>query len=95
MLRPAYPKQPKRSRRRGPKPDRRRTLELLAASRDGCAQAILIAHGFSIEQMLELVRDGLATAHRQRVIVGKRTIEVARMKITEAGRQALTDKPKR
>jgi hypothetical protein len=95
MLRPAYPKQPKRSRRRGPKPDRRRALELLAASRDGCAQAILIAHGFSIEQMVELVRDGLATAHRQRVIVGKRTIEVARMKITEAGRQALTDKPKR
>ena len=95
LLRPAYPKQPKRSRRRGPKPDRRRTLELLAASRDGCAQAILIAHGFSIEQMVELVRDGLATAHRQRVIVGKRTIEVARMKITEAGRQALTDKPKR
>jgi hypothetical protein len=45
--------------------------------------------------MVELVRDGLATAHRQRVIVGKRTIEVARMKITEAGRQVLTDKPKR
>jgi hypothetical protein len=93
MLRPAYPKQPKR--RRGPKPDRRRALELLASCRDGCAAAILIAHGFTIEQMAELVRDGLATAHSQRVIVGRRTIEVARVKITEAGRQALTDKPKR
>jgi hypothetical protein len=95
MLRPAYPKQPKRNRRRGPKPDRRRALELLASSRDGCTEAILLAHGFTIKQIVELVHAGLATAHSQRVIVGRRTIEVARVKITEAGRLALTDKPKR
>jgi hypothetical protein len=88
MLRPAF-KQPKRSRRRGPKPDRRRMLELLASCRDGCTEAILLAHGFSVTQMVDLVSDGLATAHSQRVIVGRRTIEVARMRITEAGRQAL------
>jgi hypothetical protein len=64
-------------------------LELLASCRDGCTEAILLAHGFSVTQMVDLVSDGLATAHSQRVIVGRRTIEVARMRITEAGRQAL------
>jgi hypothetical protein len=46
-------------RRRHPKPDRRRALELLASCRGGCTEAIMLAHGF--------------------------TIEVARVRITEAG----------
>jgi hypothetical protein len=46
-------------------------------------------HGFTVAQMVEIVRAGLATAHSQRVIVGRRTIEIAHVKITEAGRQAL------
>ena len=37
-LRPAYPKQPTERRRRGPKPDRWRALELLASSPDGCSE---------------------------------------------------------
>ena len=48
--------------RHGPRPDRRRALELLAASRDGAAEAIMIAHGFTVEQMVELVCAGLGTA---------------------------------
>jgi len=86
--------QPRRHRR-GPKPDRRRALELLAASRDGCTEAMLRAHGFSVRQIVDLVRAGLATAHSQRVVAGGggRTIEAARVKITEAGRQALTEDP--
>src|SRR5262245_37781439 len=47
--------QPRRHRR-GPKPDRRRVLELLAASRDGCTEADMLAHGFTVPQMVELVR---------------------------------------
>jgi len=34
------------------KPDRRRALELLAASPDGCTEALMIAHGFTIEQIV-------------------------------------------
>jgi hypothetical protein len=75
--------------RRSPKPDRRRALELLASCRDGCTEAIMLAHGFTIEQMVELVRAGLATAQAERVVAGGRTIEVARVRITEAGRRAL------
>jgi len=57
--------------RRRPKPDRRRALELLAGSRDG-TEAIMIAHGFTIEQMVALVHAGLATATAERVVAGRR-----------------------
>jgi hypothetical protein len=80
---------PTAHRRRLPKPDRRRALELLASCRDGCAEAIMLAHGFTVAQMVELVRDGLATATAERVVAGNRTIEIARARITEAGRRAL------
>jgi hypothetical protein len=74
-----------------------------AAARSNClppvetaaTEAIMIAHGFTVEQMVDLVRAGLATAQAERIGAGGRMIEVARVRITEAGRQALTDKPKR
>jgi hypothetical protein len=72
--------------RRLPKPDRRRALELLAASPDGCTEAVMLAHGFTVAQMVELIAAGLATASTERVVAGSRTIEVARMRITDAGR---------
>jgi hypothetical protein len=37
---------------RHPKPDRRRALELLASCRDGCTEAMMIAHGFNRAQVL-------------------------------------------
>jgi hypothetical protein len=54
--------------RRGPKPDRRPALELLAASRDGCTEAIMLAHGFTVAQMVELVRAGLASATAECIV---------------------------
>jgi hypothetical protein len=80
---------------RRPKPDRRRALELLASCRDGLTEAILLAHGFTIKQIVEPVRAGLTTATTERVVAGHLVLEVARVKITEAGRRVLTDKPKR
>ena len=65
-------------RRRGPKPDRRRALELLAASPDGCTEALMFANGFTAELLLELVRAGLASAHAERVVADGRMMEVAR-----------------
>jgi hypothetical protein len=76
-------------RRRGPKPDRRRALELLASCRDGYTEAIMIAHGFTMPEMVELIRAGLATATAERVVAGNRSVEVATMRITDAGRQFL------
>jgi hypothetical protein len=57
--------------RRLPRPTRRRALELLASCpQEGCSEAVLLAHGFTIEQLVDLVRAGLATATPQRVVAG-------------------------
>src|SRR5215510_6526137 len=79
--------------RRHPKPDRRRALELLAASNDGATEAIMAAHGFTVEQLVELVRSGLASATPERVVAGKRAMQITRVRITEAGRRALAGEP--
>jgi len=79
--------------RRRPKPDRRRALELLASCRDGCTEAIMLAHGFSIDMMVKLVNAGLATATAKRVVAGGKRIEVARVRITQAGRRTLANDP--
>jgi hypothetical protein len=57
---------------RRPNPDRRRALELLAASRKGCTKAMMRAHGFSIDMLLDLLKAGLATTKRERMVDGGR-----------------------
>ena len=52
------------NRKRSPPATRRRALELLAGSRDGVPEALMLAHGFSVELLVELVHAGLATAKR-------------------------------
>jgi hypothetical protein len=78
--------------RRRPKPDRRRALELLASCRDGCTEAIMLARGFTVPQMVKLIRAGLATAQSERVVAGGRTLEIARVRITDARRRALAQR---
>ena len=77
------------ARKRVPPATRRRALELLASCRDGCTEAIMLAHGFSIDMMVELVNGGLARVTTERVVAGMHRIEVARLRIKEAGRRAL------
>jgi hypothetical protein len=79
---------PTRRHFRRPNPDRRRALELLAESRRGCGKAILRAHGFSTDMLVELVKAGLATTKRERMVAGGQT-DVVRVRITDAGRRAL------
>jgi hypothetical protein len=73
-------------RKRSPPATRRRALEL---SPDGMTEAMLLAHGLTVETLVDLIRAGLATAKAERVMAGGRAIEVARARITEAGRRAL------
>ena len=73
-----------------PKEKRRQALELLEASIDGCTEAIMLAYGFKTELLVELVNAGLATASIEGTVAGTRRIEVTRMRITAAGRRALT-----
>jgi len=53
-------------------------------------RAVLLAHGFTVPLLVELVRTGLATAKVELMMAGKRPIKVTRVRITEAGREALT-----
>jgi hypothetical protein len=69
--------------------DQRRALALLAGSPRGTPEGLMLAHGFSIEMVAELVRAGLATAEPESVRSGGKVIEVTRVRITGAGRDAL------
>jgi hypothetical protein len=67
---------------------RRRALAVLASSLDGCTEAIMLAHGFTAELLIELVQKDLASVTSERTRCGNES-EVIRFKITQAGRQAL------
>ena len=69
--------------------ERRRPLELFAAPRDGSTEAIMLAQGFSIEMMAELINAGFATAQTERIVAGSVQSERVLMRITDAGRRAL------
>ena len=71
--------------------ERRRALELLAASPGGCTEAIVLAHGFTTDFLLDLIRVGLATTQTERAVAGGRSMQVTRMQITDAGRRALAE----
>jgi hypothetical protein len=69
--------------------EQNRALSLLAGSPHGCTEAIMLAHGFTAELLVDLVRDGLATAAPGIMYAGKRPIKVTWLAITDIGRQAL------
>jgi hypothetical protein len=73
-------------------PTPRRALELLAQCRqEGCSETLLLAHGFTIEQLVELGRAGLVTATADRVVTGAHQFDVATLRITDARRKALAN----
>src|SRR5271170_1868560 len=61
-------------------------IRLLAGSPDGNTESIMLAHGFGIGTLRGLVRDGLATASREKVRGGRQIITATRLRITDAGR---------
>ena len=81
---------PTPSRKRRANTTRRRALELLDASREGCTEAVMLAHGFTVDMLIELVTARLSTTQTERMVAGGRRVEVIRFRITEAGRQALS-----
>jgi hypothetical protein len=62
---------------------------LLARSRDGCTEALMLAHGFLTDLLVELINAKLATATAERMVAGLRKLEVATVRITDAGRRML------
>jgi hypothetical protein len=72
--------------------EERRALGMLARlSAIGCSTSILLAHGFTSSLVAELITAGLATAKSERMRAGQRTVDVTRVRITDAGRAALQE----
>jgi hypothetical protein len=71
-------------------PERRRMLKLLARSRHGANEELLVhGHGFRRPTIAGLVRTGLAAAEREVVTADGKAIEVVRVMITDAGRKMI------
>jgi hypothetical protein len=66
--------------------EERRALALLANDPNGVTEAMLVAHGFAVRMLARLVVDGLVIARHE---IGGSTMDVVRVKITNAGRAAL------
>jgi DNA-binding MarR family transcriptional regulator len=71
--------------------DERRVLAmLLPAGNAGIAQAVLSAQGFDASMIADLVNRGLATLMTERILDDGKLTAVAMVRITEAGRRALS-----
>jgi hypothetical protein len=70
---------------------RRRLLKLLAASEDGCTDVFLSERGVFLDQVAAAALKGLATARIERTVVEGRPVDVMIVRITDAGRDALSD----
>jgi hypothetical protein len=69
--------------------EQRHALALLASIPHGITEDLLaLAHGFDRAMIAGLVDAGLAIAHRE-IVSGRTTIEVVRITISDAGRQAI------
>jgi hypothetical protein len=71
-----------RPRKGGRGAERNRALRMLAGSPLGCTEAILLAHGFTVETLGRLVLDELATATPGITYAGARPITVTWLAIT-------------
>jgi hypothetical protein len=72
--------------------EQRRALTLLASSRDGADEELLVrGHGLSRVVLSSLFRRRLAAREREVAMAGRKTVEVVRMRITAAGRRAIEE----
>jgi hypothetical protein len=69
--------------------EQHRALALLADTPRGCLETALDVEGFTIDVIAELIRAGYVSVAPETVRAGGRKIEVARVKITDAGRRAI------
>jgi hypothetical protein len=81
-----------------PTTSQQRALKLLAEAADGCTVPFMLSHGCSIPALRHLARRRLAIMDYVRVPGNRRAPSVVRLRISDAGRQALAregDRPGR
>jgi hypothetical protein len=77
------------SQKRCLNPKQRQALQLLASSPFGATDGHMLACGFTRRTLAGLVRAELATARYETVKIGGKATQVARVRITVAGRWAI------
>ena len=77
------------SQKQGISARHRQVLKMLADKPRGCSVNTLLARGFALETLADLMRTGLATARLESMRKRGATTKVARVRITNAGRRAL------
>ena len=71
--------------------EQRRALAVLTSvGLDGASQASLMAHGFCISMIVGLAKRGFATLMREKIRARSRLVDVGKVRITAAGRDALS-----
>jgi hypothetical protein len=68
-----------------------RALRLLARSPNGCTEPVILAHGFALDHIANLVFGGFAKREVRNMTSNGRQEKVVRMQITDAGRKAIAD----
>jgi hypothetical protein len=85
-LAPAFPQ----SRMMRLNTEQRQALELLANYRHGAAEELFVfVHRFNRDAIAALVLEGFITRKRGRLKASGKTTEIVRIRITDAGREAL------
>jgi hypothetical protein len=68
-----------------------RTLRLLAQYPSGCTEPVILAHGFTLDRIANLVFRGFAKREVSNVTIGGRQVKIVRMQITTAGLKEIAD----
>jgi len=69
--------------------EQRQALNLLAGSPRGCTKARLLADGFTVDMLADLVCEGLATVQRETMRASGPSLKVERYRITDDGRRMI------
>jgi hypothetical protein len=65
---------------------------LAEAGPRGCPETLMSSIGFEADMLASLVRNGLAAVQSETIKAGRSTIDVTRVRITDAGRKALAQR---
>lgn len=68
-----------------------RLLDRTSRDGSGSTEAMMLAHGFTIELIFDLIFADRVTVHPEHVAAGERVMEIVRVRITAEGQRVLAE----